>query len=229
MISAVPAVYDTYTKLMLHCDGADNGTVITDEMGHTITRVGDTCTKTAIKKFGTASLYFDGSEDYLSTPSNTDFAFGTGDFTIDFWIYKPAAGTVDWEEILQTSDYNVDKGVLIQFNDLAGGRDRMSAIMGTGTTYETYRMTSSVDIPIAQWVHIAVVRSGVNAYLFQNGTLVASLSNQSGISYLSSTTVYVASSGVGDYVKCYLDEFRVSKGIARWTANFTPPTGPYPL
>src|SRR5690606_37647124 len=79
---------DPYTVLLMHMDGSDNGTTFTDECGKTVTAHGDVCTKTAEKKFGTASAYFDGNGDYLSVPASEDFNFGAGDFTIDLWVKR---------------------------------------------------------------------------------------------------------------------------------------------
>ena len=68
----------------MHMDGNDNGTTFTDECGKTVTAHGDVCTKTAEKKFGTASAYFDGVDDYLSLADSDDWNFSSGDFTIGF-------------------------------------------------------------------------------------------------------------------------------------------------
>ena len=221
MISAVPAVYDTYTKLMLHCDGADNGTVITDEVGHTITRVGDTCTKTAIKKFGTASLYFDGNGDYLTLDGSSDFAFGTGDFTIDTWIYR----TVNTNTVVYDGRPPTTNGAYIDIVILGSGEPVVfvnNAIIIQGDT----------AMPLNTWCHLAMVRSSTSTKLYVNGT-------QTGPTYTDNITygngLNRPTIGINGYMPSielyagYMDEIRVSKGIARWTSDFTPPTGPYPL
>jgi hypothetical protein len=81
---------DSYTKLMMHCDGANSATVFTDSSlaPHIITST-NTITSTTTPKFGTASAYFDGTGDYMSIPYSTDFDFGTDDITIDFWFRTP--------------------------------------------------------------------------------------------------------------------------------------------
>ena len=71
-------------SLLLHGDGADNGTVFTDNSHSpkTVTAYGNAKTSTAQSKFGGSSIFFDGNGDYLVSPSNSAFQFGTGDFTI---------------------------------------------------------------------------------------------------------------------------------------------------
>jgi len=77
------AVDDSYTKLLLHMDGADGSTTFTDEAGHTVTANGNAQIDTAQNVFGGASGLFDGSSGYLTVPDSEDWNFGTGDFTFD--------------------------------------------------------------------------------------------------------------------------------------------------
>ena len=79
------SVDDSYTKALLHFDGADTSTTITDESGKTWTPAGTAQIDTAQYKW-TSSLLLDGNSDYISTPDHDDFNVGSGDFTIDFWV-----------------------------------------------------------------------------------------------------------------------------------------------
>ena len=78
--------YDSYTKLMLHMEGSDGSTTFTDEIGKAVTANGNAQIDTAQKKFGAASGLFDGTGDYLTLANSNDWSFGSGDFTIDFWV-----------------------------------------------------------------------------------------------------------------------------------------------
>src|SRR3990167_5725818 len=78
------SAWDSYTQLLLHCDGVDAATTFTDEIGKAVTANGNAQIDTAQKKFGTASGLFDGTGDYLSLADSDDWNFGAGDFTIDF-------------------------------------------------------------------------------------------------------------------------------------------------
>ena len=90
---------DAYTVLLLHCNGVDESTTFTDSSGggvgspHTVTAVGNAQIDTAQKKFDTGSALFDGTGDYLSLEDSDDWDFGTGDFTVDCWIYSS-----DWTQ-----------------------------------------------------------------------------------------------------------------------------------
>ena len=89
---------DQYTKLMLHCDGVNAGTTFTDsssqhsgQTAHTVSAFGNAQTSTTQKKFGTAAYYATvAGAGYLTIPASDDWIFGTGDFTIDFWLYASA-------------------------------------------------------------------------------------------------------------------------------------------
>ncbi len=210
MISAVSAVYDTYTKLMLHCDGADNSTVFTDEIGKTITVVGNAKISTAQSKFGGASAIFDGSGDYLTTPANADFAFGTGDYTVDMWAY-----IITWNDGACFCIVNNSGGFQL-------GRSGTTSDWGTCANAVAWKITASTLPSTGAWHHIAVSRSGGTERIFLDGVVVASGSNT--YNYTCTGTFQVSYTTFHGYI----DELRVSKGIARWTSNFTPPTGPYP-
>jgi hypothetical protein len=87
---------DQYTKLLLHCDGADGGTTFTDSSNaaprHTITAYGDVTNTRAVKKVGESSIKFDGNGDYFSVPASSDWNRGTGDWTVEAW-FQNAGGT----------------------------------------------------------------------------------------------------------------------------------------
>ena len=102
---------DKYTKLLLHCNGADESAVFTDEAGKTVTRNGGAQIDTAQYKFHGASGLFDGTGDYLSLADSDDWDFGTGNFTVETWLRRngnqadytgvisaggPAAGPIGW-------------------------------------------------------------------------------------------------------------------------------------
>ena len=86
---------DANTKLLLHCDGSNDGTTFTDSSSnaHTVAVGGNIVTKTGEKKFGTASAYFNGgSGNKLTVADDASLRFGTGDFTIEAWVYPVSAG-----------------------------------------------------------------------------------------------------------------------------------------
>ena len=221
---------DSYTKLMLHCDGANAGTTFTDSslIPKTVTRNQGT-TVTAIKKFGTAAGYFDGSGTYptgnLVVANDSDFDF-TGDFTVDFWLYLPSnAASLKNQKILGCSLYSGGwQGWHIK-KDNANLRLNFE---GTGSL-GGFNTQFSSDVAVETWTHVAVVRSGTTTSGYLNGTSAMSFS-QSGTVQTSGHDFVVGmehNDASWDYPVMHIDEIRISKGIARWTSNFTAPDLPY--
>ena len=218
---------DSYTKLMLHMD--DTGLTDSSFSDHTPTLNGDVVRSASQSKFEGYSGYFDGDTDYISFANHSDFDFGSGDFTIDTWIYplSIAAGG----------------NILLTKNNVVGWRpfELMIEVQGAGIKFKAFASDgsdwdinlSSSELTLNQWYHVAFVRSGSDFYLFINGTQ-EDTGSWAGSLMVTSVPIYVGghlyySTGVFniDWFDGYIDELRVSKGIARWTSNFTPETGPY--
>lgn len=218
------AVDDGYTVALLHMDGADASTTFTDESGKSWTANGNAQIDTAQSKFGGASGLFDGTGDYVSTPDNSDFENTNADFTIDMWVRLNTTGTqktlVAHGEEGNTSNF----GYIFRISS----SDKLYFGYGVGGTFKSNESTS-VTMTSATWYHIAVVRSSTNLYLFQDGVQVNSTFNISTDSI--NNTNKTIKLGVDDNNlnahNGWMDEIRISKGIARWTANFTPPTSAY--
>jgi len=220
-----PPGIDEYTKLMLHMDGSDDGTVFTDDSfsEHTITRV-NAVTKTAIKKFGTASGYFDGSGDYLSIPDSGDWNFGTGDFTIDCWLYLNASDPVP---------------IYSQLGNTGSDNNRILYGFWAGNwNFYAYTTSTQIFVTVAdsnpatgEWMHIALVRDGIYFNFYKNGILIGTPQGDSSAVPSNPGAVYVGATRISSTfpiaINGYIDELRVSKGIARWTIDFDPPTSPY--
>lgn len=167
---------------------------------------------------------FDGTGDYLSTPSSSAFSFGTGDFTIEYWAYVNSGA---------------NNGIF-QLSDTAGGLKPSTAnslamniftnnsvsIYANGTSYQAPNNT----LPFNSWTHFAIVRSSNVTKLYANGALITSIGSSGSITDNTNYTgTYVAVGGY--YSTAYLltgcvASFRVVKGTAVYTANFTPPSAP---
>ncbi len=202
------ALTEEYTSLLLHLDGTDGSTSIPDSsgLGHTVSVIGNAQIDTSQSKFGGSSVQFDGSGDGLNVTGSDSFAFGTDDFTIDLW-YRPIAGSDTF--LADYSNYSLRFWI-------SGGRLKLN----------------SGDVPfnpsLNAWNHIAVSRSGTDLRFFLNGSQIGTTqTNSDNIIGPSNFSIgKEVSSGNFDF-NGHIDEFRISKGIARWTANFTPPTQPY--
>jgi uncharacterized protein YmfQ (DUF2313 family) len=215
---------DAATVLLLHCDGFNGSTVIPDTSGrnHPVTIHGTAQLSVAQEKFGSAAAIFDGSANCgLALDGSNDFAYGTGDFTIDFWanLNNPSNAVIIYDgrpsgvnSFTHPTIYTTN-GVLWVLVNAAG--------IITGST------TLSANV----WYHVALVRSAGVTKLYLNGM-------QEGASYVDANN-YAISAGLpfiggnsynpsgANCVNGYLDEIRVTKGVARWTNNFSPPNAPY--
>ncbi len=218
---------DSYIKLLLHADGSDASTTFKDETGKTVTANGNAQIDVAQSKFGGASGLFDGAGDYLSLADNDDWNFGSGDFTIECQ-YNPDilpssqndfdalySQYVDASNYVWLTLYYYNSQLLIHFRYQKAGSSVINCYADvTG------------DITIGAWNHIAVVRNGSQFWGFINGVAHSMSTNATAIDNLAAGIQIGAWNG-GYAIDGWIDEFRVSKGIARWTSAFTPATSAY--
>lgn len=221
---------DGYTKLLLHCNG-DNGSVgFTDDCAgatpHVVTTFGAAQVSNAQVKFGNGSALFSGADGTgLLLDGSTDFAYGSpndlgqaADFTIDMWIF-PTSVT----------------GTRIFFDQRQSGVNGFFPTLYLNAGVLTYFTNSLNQIsggapPINTWSHVALARAGSSTRMFHGGgqvgiTLTDSANYLNGIARPAIGADGFGTSGVN--FAGYMDEIRISKGIARWTSNFTPDTAPY--
>ena len=216
------AVDDAYTVLLMHMNGDDGSSTFTDESGKTVTRYGDAQIDTDQSKFGGASALFDGTGDYIKVDDSDDFDFGTGDFTIDFWCRFASISSADQYLLHRYSTSSNMWGVafannIVKFSCFAGGEQR--AYVARSYTFTT-----------GAWYHIAVERVSDNFRIYVNG--VKQGADEAPTNPGAMTTAGALYLGVYKYLNTYyfsgwMDELRISKGIARWTSDFTPPASPY--
>jgi hypothetical protein len=229
---AAETVIDSYTKLLLHMDGTDASTTFTDSetTPKSVTANGNAQIDTAQSKFGGASGLFDGDSDYLTVPDSDDWYFGAGDFTIDGWVRFNDLTNVP-AFIGQTQEDGENFWWIFK-DPGASSQISIRFIIG-GVTEAYYYQTSNWAPNLNQWYHIAAVRSGTSILLFIDG-VSSPLTGQIPIS--TNDVGNVAASlhigrghpaGVAYYLNGWLDEVRISKGIARWTSNFNVPTSAY--
>lgn len=194
-----------------------------------VTAYGNARISTAQSKFGGASGLLHGSGDYLSLADSADWVFGAGDFTIDFWVRfnaLPASGSFA-EIVTQRVDDN-NRIMFGLFN--YAGTYIWSGYFNNGGAALDISKFSSPNVTIGVWYHVAFVRSGNNFMTFQDGIQCGAPTVNA---YTMPDVAAVLLIGAYNhavptyYLNGWLDEFRVSKGVARWTGSFTPPTGAY--
>jgi hypothetical protein len=175
--------------------------------------VGSAALDTDIKKFGTASLELDGNGGIASSPQS-DFGFGTGDFTVEMWVYLPTTPAEDKYLLDLRAGVTTDVAPVLYTNngDLFYYAD--SAV----------RITGSSALSTATWHHIALARSGSSTKLFVDGTQVGSTYTDNN-DYGSAKPLLLGTDfAQGNGVAGYIDDFRVQKANAEYTSNFTAPT-----
>lgn len=226
--------YWSKVAMSLHMDGADGGASFTDEKGHAVTRIGNTVTKTGVKKYGTAAGYFDGSGDALSVAASSEFDVGTNNFTIEWWWYPLSSTARQWFFHSGTDywlgvDYQSTSGLGMWASSTGSSWNVLTSDPGgNGIT--------NVKPAINTWHHLAYVRNGTTFTLYLDGTAIKSVTGLSASIVSRGTQAKVigswaATGTAGAYaysVNGYLDDFRFTNGVARYTGAFTPPSKPFP-
>jgi hypothetical protein len=213
---------DANTKLLLHFDGSDGSTTVTDSSasGRTITVAGNAQLDTAQKVFGTASLLGDATGDYVSAPDHADWT-PAGDFTFDARIrvasLLPSTFTICCHETDNDNNYRF----------LVGASGALTFVVRSSASNIINLNTGDGTISTGVWYHVAIVRSGNTFTLYINGVASGTDTDSDAIPNFTGTfKVGGKTSTIAQSFEGWIDEFRFSN-VARWTANFTPPTGPY--
>ena len=210
---------------LLHFElSGDSPDIVTDSstFAHTWTPVGNVFMDTAQFKFGSRSARFDGTTDAIEGDGNGGMAFGSNDFTIDFWLRMNTVGT--HQRLIDSRPDGTTNGSNISLEKPAANT---LLLFVTGAT----RITGTTALTTGQWYHVALTRSGTNTRLFLNGT-------QEGATWTTDSTVYTVGqvgsrprigargdvTSPGESLDGWIDDFRVVNGEALWTANFTAPS-----
>ena len=201
--------YFNNVTLFLKGDGENNSTSINDSSINTksVTRYGNTRISTAQSKYNGSSIYFDGNGDYLNISSTSDLTFSTGDFTIEAWLY---CSNPIYSGVVFSQRGRASNGITFRLNG-----DRLDPFYGAGDN----PITINAAHPANQWFHAAIVRQGNTTRVFQNGVLIGSGTWVADFLAASSTDCGAFPQG-GEYYSGYIDSFRITKGVARYTATF---------
>jgi hypothetical protein len=206
--------------LLLHFDGADTSTTITDDgtiggAPHTMTANGNAQLDTAIKKIGSAALLLDGTGDSVSSAASADWNL-TGDFTIEMWIYAVALNT----DIIRSSssdDFSTftdnDWGFLVD----GSGNLTFYVKNGTGAGGPSTVSTST-------WTHVVAERFGPNLRVYKDGTPGSASSNTNALGNTSALKIGDAVAGLDSGFNGSIDELRYTPYAVYRGGSFTPPT-----
>lgn len=160
-------------------------------------------------KWYDGSAYFDGG-DYVSHPNISDFEFGTGDFSYEFWINKT---NNDSCHILGHHEWGTG---MVAWGIWTSG-NTLNAVVGNNV------IVFSFDISTNVWNHIAIVRSGTTVYGFLNGALIRTGTSSANVTNSYPFSIGADQDGDEGFLTGYIQDLKIYKGFAKYTANFTPP------
>ena len=199
-----------------------------DRVEKITTYVGNAQLDTAQSKFGGSSLLLDGNSDYVTISDSDDWNFGTGNFTWEAWVYFNSFNAT-YNTIINQGESDGLPEIHFFYHQDSPGPGLFFWVYDNSS--ELFRIYTSGALSTSTWYHLAVVRSGTgtgDTNLYING-IKQSVSTSGAWNYnivdvsepltIGRRTTY--------YTSGYFDEIRISKGIARWTADFTPPTAEY--
>lgn len=225
---------DAYTMLLLNCDGSDESTTFTDtSVGgstHTVSANGNAQIDTTYKRWGTGGALFDGDYDYLSVPDHADFIFGNGNFAIDFWVRATSPGQTNSSVIV--AKFNTASNDTPFSINLQNGTYDLTFSLGSTVSEDLVASAAIGTLTSGVWSHVAIVRSGSNAYGYLGG--VRGSSSSVGTSSLLANGESLLF-GSGNFATTHfaglMDEIRVSKGSDRgWTGStITVPAAAYTI
>lgn len=225
----------TTTLSLLHFEGADASTTFTDSgtAPKTWTPSGNARIRTDVVQFGSAfgdsaSGFFDGNGDYLTTADHADWTLGTTDFTIETWIYPTNwVGGSNFPCIIGKRSSNTSQHAFTFYCNSTGQQISFTGNNGG------FSLSGDFVMPLNTWSHVAVSRHGTALRLFGNGEMVAE--NTSFSTSISDTTAAVRIAAFdsgpfsGSYFTGYMNEFRFKKGVGAgiYTRSFGKLAGPY--
>jgi hypothetical protein len=215
--------YFSNTSLLLLGNGTNGSTTIVDSTGkNTVTTNGDAQISTSVKKYGTGSMAFDGTGDYLSVTDSANFDL-PADFTVECWINLLSTSN-PFPRIFSFGTYNAANNLDCSIDTST----KYLVVYFNGAQYDSGTST----INFGTWYHIAIVRNGSTIKAYVDGTSKITIASATA-SVERSQPFYIGnlhsfeSSTTAAFVG-YIDDFRLTKGIARYTSNFTPPSAQIP-
>lgn len=222
--------YSANTALLIHMEGVNDSTIFTDTsfFSNTITRYDNAKISTAISKWGNGSGYFDGNGDYLAIPYNASlFDPNTTDFTVEMWIYCTQYNSSAGMHLIGTYSWASDGG---SFNSgwhfaLAQTTGYLGTGWGNNGNWIPIIGTTTAP-PLNQWNHIALVKYGNQWTIYLNGTSVGTTNYSTPVTVTKNRLTIGGALNGGTlmyFYYGYINDLRITKGIARYTTNFTPP------
>lgn len=177
---------------------------------------------TSQSRFGGTSVSFEGSGGPIQLFEKKGLAFGSTDFTVDFWVRF--ANIYGNQVLVGYPYYSPDKAWQIAWEEEFNSLKFSYSTDGSDNTDVRFPWSPSTDT----WYHIAIIRKGSDLKAFVDGSLIGRKHHMGDASiHDSKDALLIGSRGTEEHFNGWLDEIRISKGIARWTSNFAPPSSEY--
>jgi hypothetical protein len=215
-----PSAAITGTQTSLLIPGTTGGFQDLSTSGQRIT---NTTSTTSVKTVSATQQFKFGTQSntllptaYQTVIDDTSLQYGTGDFTIEGWVYTNAAGVVYG---IINKGASTPTGWSLEIN-----ASNQLVWYSAGTAVKT----STTTISASTWTYFAISRSGTNLYMFINGTLQGSAGTDSTNYNQTNNMIIGATRALGNGLNGYLDDLRITKGVARYTASFSAPTAAFP-
>ena len=211
-VPTTPLTAIANTSLLLNFSNAGiyDATTINDEA-----TVGTAQVSTAQAKFGTTSMFFNGTTDWLTMVDSPPQRLGSGDFTIEGWVYLAATG--------------VAYGIVSKGTATTGWSVNVTAGNKLQFSYTSSNLTGATSLAATTWYYFAVVRSGTatgNLKVYLNGSADATSAGAVTDNFNQTNTMYVGADRVGTSpLNGYIDELRITNGYAR---TISTPTAAFP-
>jgi len=204
-----PLTVITNTSLLLK---NTNAGIVDGSQKINLETAGNAQVSTSVKKFGSGSMAFDGTGDWVIAPNSVDLQMRTGDFTVEGWFYLSALGTA--------------RGLVSKGTATTGWSVNITSGNFLQASYTATNLTGTTPILINTWYHFAIVRAGSavgNIKIYLNGALQASSATAITTDFSQTEVLYVGANRVaGDPMLGYMDDVRITKA-ARYLDSFTPP------
>ena len=176
-----------------------------------ITLTGSPILSTTQQRFSLSSLYLDGSS-YVTVSNDTRFAFNAEDFAIEFWVYRTTSPGAT--QIIFDMRINGSANEPVLYLDSSY---QLVCGINNGST-----ISSGATVALNTWTHVALTRQGTSTKLFVNGVQGGGTLTDSVAKIAAVVTIGARQSDGGGKFTGYIDEIRISRGIARYTGTFTP-------
>ena len=225
-----------YTTLSVRATNTGSNQIFDDAStsNHTITANGDTTASTfSPHRHGGYSASFDGTGDYISTANHADFNFGSGNFTIESYVYYAPSPTTNQVIVAQWHTGGGNNRRAFQLRRNYGSTGSFRFYWSTDGSDTPYIESTGIDLNTMhnQWIHVAVVRNGNTITMYVNGTDVVNTTLTGSLYDNTTDDIFIGSRSVDPpnidhQTEGYISDLRVIKGTAIYTSNFTPPTEP---